>query len=434
MNKLQEILQRIQRMVDEALKEPLERAVAIGQMYEQIWNAAEKIDPWVWINDIYRDDDGTLFAILTSEGKLYRASITVESDTVTLGEMEPVVANFEPATRTRVIRQDDGRVRWVSISATAVLNRVGEIDSTDLFDNFVKRAEETGDYPVRMFYHQGDAFRTGQADFLARDGAAYITSGLYDADNPLADAEIGAIEREADYWGESIGYNPIGQPDLVEVAEDIKIPVYRDGIHEEISILPQEKAAALFTRVMEVKKRMKQDVKDALFKLFDNEEVAETFIASVDDANREISERQLIVREANDPTPDPDPAPDPEAAPVEREVELDEEVIGAIVAQVLAADVFTELAAQIAELTEAKSEVRSLRARLEEAEKSAEERLVALERSDEDKQREWVNDLPARSQVKVTYRPREANEEQEPTSGDIAKATLDKVPNMMGGK
>lgn len=74
--------------------------------------------------------------------------------------LHPPPSPFEPRhTHISVYRQADGRWRWFSISATSVLNRVGEIDSRELFDNFIRRFPEQNTKPFRTFYHKGEAAR-----------------------------------------------------------------------------------------------------------------------------------------------------------------------------------------------------------------------------------------------------------------------------------
>ena len=434
---IRQLWEGIQRVFEPHLEE--ERATNLGRLYglldSALYESAEH--ELAWLHDLYRDDDGSLFAITSERGKLYRVPLEFANDEVQMGEWVPVTEEFKPieaATRTRVIRQADGRHRWLSISCTSVLNRVGEIDSKALFDSFVAHAEETGEYPYRTFYHQGEALRTGEADFLARDGNTFITSGLYDEDNPLALAEIEAMARDADKWGESIGYLPTSAPEMVEVAEDVTIPVYNAGVMQEISTLPNDKAAAWFTtvRTQEVR-RMRPEVLDALRELVGDEELVEQFAALVDGTNREIEAGDLVSREADgeeEPAeeapeePTEEPAEEPE---IEREVALDEsavELITAQFAEMLAP--FTEkieaLEAQISALghahTEAGKETRQAREALD-------ERIKAVEATDEEKQRQWLADLPRREKLTVTHRPREANASDEEPSKPDPSAVLD---------
>ena len=408
------LLRSLWESIKQLFEPHLERATSFSSLYEQAAGALYSSNEMAWLHDLYRDDDGSMFVIASERGKLYRVPITASDEGVTLGEWLPVMEGFKPvaqATRTSVIRQADGRYRWLSISCTSVLNRVGEIDSQALFDSFVAHADETGEYPYRTFYHQGEALATGRADFLARDGDTFITSGLYDEGNPLAEAEIAALEREAALWGESINYMPTVSPVMFEVAEGINVPVYEAGKLREISFLPVDKAAAWFTtvRAQEVT-RMRADVLQALVELLDgDEERADEFAALVDGTNRAITEAGLVSREAEaeggpEPAPEPTEAPAQEAPAIEREVELDEAALALIAEQ------FAELLAPLTEkLEELESAMGDALRAAELSRETVGERLKALEIDEGEKKRQWLADVPRRETLKVTHRPREAN-------------------------
>lgn len=341
-----------------------------------------------------------------------------------------------------VHRQSDGRYRWIGVSAASVLNRVGEIDSRDLFDSFIAYAKETGDYPIRMFFHRGEQFRTGQADFLARDDNLLITSGLFD------DTEIGRAEAEArmsdpDYWGDSIGYLPMEEPEIVRVNE-VEIPVYRNGRLAEISTLPEARAASWFTNsnVTEVRRMMTEVEFEAFAKLFQgDEDQARAWLESnVDPTNRAIAEDGLITRDDGEaegkPEAEAPEAPEQEVEQPEvqeREIELDDAAVAEIARSV--EGLFTErteaalapISEQLTELVEAVQTMATNQADIG-------ERLEALEQDESDKQRKWVNDLPRRSKLNITYRPREAHrpeaeelEEQESLADKASKIWEQKV-------
>jgi len=422
MNPVRQLWNQIKAAFEPHLEE--ERAVGLGRLFNQLDLALyESSDHGMaWLHDLYRDDDGSLFAIASERGKLYRVGLEFNDEGATLGEWMPVSEEFKPVgetrTRTSVIRQADGRVRWLSVSCTSVLNRVGEIDSQALFDSFVEHARDTGEYPYRTFYHQGEALRTGQADYMARDGAVFITSGLYDDDNPLAAAEIVAMERGADRWGESIGYMPTAGPEMIEIADGVSIPVYTVGVIREISTLPNDSAAAWFTtiRTQEVR-RMRADVFKALLELVeDDEEKAKGFAALVDGTNREIADAGLVSRETGEgetqeppASETPDPAPEPPE--IEREVVLDQAAVDLITAQFAAMLApFTEkiegLEAQLSALTAGQSAAAD---EARQAREALDTRIKAVERNEDEKQRQWLADMPRRETLTVTHRPREAN-------------------------
>ena len=441
------------------------RAIGMMRVQEQIWALLqqESAEGWAYPIDVYIGDDW-IYTLVARGGKLYRVNLFLEGDELRLGEWQQVTELHPPIEQRMTIqRQADGRWRWLNISASAVLNRVGEIDSRQLFDNMARRAEESGEYPYRTFFHMGEALRIGQADYLARDGALYITSGVFD-DNPLAAAVVRAIQGEPDYWGDSIGYLPVGVPERVEVAEGVEVPVYSDGIHREISTLPENRAASLFTvpNVQQEVSRMRPDVLEALERLRDqhglDQSVIDGFVELADQTNRSIEDEDLITRDsADESAADEEQAPeqpegeDAETADVdedldeelqEREeqtetdldVELDEEAVQAIVDRLAEAPIFTELTQRLdlvqASLQEARDQLEASEGERAEVER----RLADLERDDEEKRREWLDDQPRRRTIRASYRPREVNQqensgkERESNLADEAEHTLARMP------
>jgi hypothetical protein len=406
---------------------PVARALGMRRLSDQLWEAlngsGDDLMPseWAWPLDVYVDGSD-LFAIYAQGGKLYRVDLAVSDDSLVIGEPVQVTEAFPPITqqaRFYVRRQADGRHRWLMIAATAVLNRVGEIDSTELFDSFVAHAADTGQYPRLDFYHLGSADPTawefGVADYLARDGVCYIASGLFDEDHPLARAVIAAAERDPGKWGASIEFRALGQTELILANPEVRIPVYRRGINTRISVVREADAAGLFTTLAVSKEvlRMRQEILEALADLYGNEEEARAFLEQfgqdVDRVNRTVEDEGLVYRTQEDAAPSAEadaPASGPPA-----EIELDDAAVAAIAEQVAQHPVVTQLATTIAQLqtqvetltqaeTQRTAKFDALLARLE-------QRLAAVERSDEDKQREWQADLPA-ARTKVTYRPRDA--------------------------
>ena len=473
---LRDAWQKLKGMITMALdgQEKLERmaqaerfrAIGTARLWEQVSYALAEEEVWAWLIDIYIGDAGT-YALVTREGKLYKIDLSLVGEEVGLGEWVQVTEIHQPvAQRMTVQRQADGQWRWLNISGAAVLNRVGEIDSMALFDNMIRHAEEGGEYPYRTFYHQGEAFKIGQADLLARDGALYITSGVFD-DNPLAQAVVRALQAEPEYWGDSIGYLPLGAPDMVEVAAGVEVPVYTDGIHREISTLPEKNAASLFTvpsvQQQEVS-RMNANVLAALERLRDkhglDQEVIDEFVDLADQTNRGIEDEGLITREGDQETEpetpveelDQEPESETDAEPQEREagepgpddgdgdleVELDEEAVDAIVDRVAESPQFVEITQRLDELQALVTELVAGQEAAEKArvarEKEIDGRLADLEREDEEKQRQWLEDQPRRRTVRVTHRPRQANQPGKGGNGpaatlaDNAQDTLDAMP------
>lgn len=476
-----------------------ERAMDLGTVFEQVYTQAwEKADQGsnCYLVSIYIEE-GNLYALMTEAGKLYRSPVLIDGSTATLGEgKEPVmveytaapeaaegeaVANAVPTERTKIMRVKDDqgreRVRWFSQSCTSVINRVGQIDSTRLFDSFIAHAKRTGEYPIRQFFHAGEAYRTGQTDWLGRDGFVYLTSGLFDIDEAtgqlttLAAAEVAAREANPDYWGESIGFDVTAPPVMLEVAGGIQIPMYVEGIHRETSCLPEHMAAALFTRTnQEVTRMLNQVQMQELVRLFGGDEAAAKawLEANPDATNRAIQSGQLIARtqpaidaaaaaavaEASQDQGE-DQADDEEvteeAAGQERasedleaddesdldedgqdqgpEIELDEPAIQAISEHVLASPQMTQMFQRIEQMAESQrlmSETATgVHTRLEQSIEILDERVEALSQDDHERAERYRADMPRRRPQAVTYRAREVRGEDEPRPmSEMADETL----------
>jgi len=319
--------------------------------------------------------------------------------------------------REMIIRQGDGKVRWLNVSATAVLNRVGEFDSRALFDNFIRRAGNDLSSVKRDFYHLGEFspdFILGDVDGLWRDDAVLISTGTY-RDTPLAQAIVRAITKDPTAWGDSIAYLPVGEPETTDV-NGTPISVYRDGVLQFIATLPEARAASELTATLIQEAPMKADILKALEGLELDETIRKRFADLVDTINGEAA--GLKTRAA--PAPDGNLILIPEptvitAAPAP--VVLDEALVGEIVRQMSTSEIMDSLKAAIATLQEAvlalsggaetaAAEVQVENAKTERALTAIAERLAALERTDEDKRRDYVADLPATPAVRATFRPR----------------------------
>lgn len=394
-----------------------ERAIPQPVLMQQIWDqvaalSASQSDETeyseYWLSDLYFDDVGALFVVLVNDGKVYRAPITVDGPTATLGSPEQVVFDFkptataeaEPETETvrgvHIARQTDGRYRWYGISGAAVLNRSGEIDTRALFDSmeaeFINQ-QARGEIVTRQFCHCGEAFRVGVVDFVAREGNFLITSGVYD-DTPLARAEVAARLANPDYWGDSIGFTAQADSvERVEVSDGITIPAYTSGILREVSTLPEQIAASHFTTQtvgQEIKRAMNKRAYEAFVKLWgDDEEAAKAWLAANPQAaERAVADAGMLTREA-------DAGPDPEAAPVEREdmpaepeempaseIEIGEAEMAQIAEAVAAMPYFKGLeeasAALAVRIGELESALADMQARMKPLEQSDEEKMARI--------------------------------------------------------
>lgn len=420
----------------------VEQALGIPDLYGQVATAAyeDEASNYAWLIDVYVGDSG-MFAVFSSVGKLFKVPVTVdtESNTATIpsfGDWEEVKEEFVPVNQVKssfkIRAQKDGTNRWFLIAGTTILNRNAQIDSSNLFDNMIKKCENGSEYPYLTFFHLGRAFQMGTCDYLARDGVALIASGVFD-DSNLAKAMIRSYESEPDYWGSSIGFLA-EEPEMIEIVQDVKLPVYNDGELVEISILPEKQACAIMTALRSTKEvnRMEKRVEEAIKKLADGDEtLAEEFISKVDDVNRSVTEQNLIHRSTEEETVTEEPVVEEEeiviGEPVTQEIEISDEVIQTIADKVLAA-VSEKLGGIQQAVEDLGKDVLSLHAIQIKQSKDVEAELTLLKRSDEDKLAELEKDQSAKivNKIRVTHRPtqRSQEDEEKPNFAEIASATL----------
>lgn len=420
------------------------RTIAYTQLYSQVQEqlnlqnqAALKPDGYGGMSidwneywqgmDVYYDDDGTMFLLAQRASKLFRFPIEVDGDAVTLGVPEEInLTGRSNASSFTVTRAADGTLRWFTIASAAVLNRVNSIDSTELFDNFIKRAEASGTYPQLSFYHHKETIDLGRADWLARSDYLYLASGTA-ANTPDGLAAMQALERDATdtEWGASIGFYPIGEPEMLEVTRGVFIPVYTDGINDEISIVREQDAASYYTRMnTEGDKFMRTHEKQALVLMF-GQARADEMEAEIDKTNRSIVQDDQIRREGDATvaavaTPAASaPATTVTATPAETVAATSQPSAQIFeVPEGMLAGISDAVAATLQPMLQGLQDtLAGLTPRLEALEtanrslsESTEARLVALEVDELGKKSAWLKDLPAAASLRqvVVVRPSES--------------------------
>lgn len=428
-----------------------QRSVMFDQAAQQIqdWSYAEPGRPW--ISSFYLEK-GALYGLFNDRGMLYRGKIDLDSDgqTVTIGTLEEVKHEFVPVVRSVTpasfvtIREADNRIRFFMTAGTAIVNRVGEIDSTKLYDDMIRRAEESGFYPTLDFWHLGEldrSFEFGQFDFLARDGAVYLGSGLLYENHPLAEAAVTATRENPDYWGASIEYvRPATRGYEIIVLGDWEIPVYTEGLNTRISLLPEYAAASWFTSYSVEERNVDPKKLEALKKLFGNNEQAfRDYLASIEGVNKEVRDKNLVTRSTEAAGTEEAVGTEPEGTPESEEsteeeqpvVELDQETVEAIV-EVARSRMAAELQGLQEAITGFTAQVSAILAE----QKTIADRLSAVEATDEEKQRSWINDLPSHKvkPVSVRFRPREQaatnGQPETVTAAAQASTVLSKLPKV----
>ena len=429
--------------------EPTERALMFDQVAQQLmeWTYAESGRPYFMT---FYLEQGALYGLFNDAGQLSRAAIDVDSDgqTLMVGAMQPVVHEFTPIARSAfyTVRQADGRTRFFMVAGTAIINRVGEIDSTKLYDDMIRRAEETGYYPKLDFYHLGEIdplFEFGQFDYLAREGVIYVGSGLFDEGHPLTSATERALKRNGEKWGASIEYyRPQNRGiEYVDLGNGLEIAAYTEGLNTRISLLPEVAAAAWFTSMFMEKRNMDERKLKALRELFEGDEAGfNAFVAKLTNVNKEVRDQGLVFRSADQPAGEQPQTEQPATeAPAHEDtvIELDDAAIAEIVKVArtqFESEVLTTVTANLNAITGNLAKLTEGQTALLAAFNGMQERIATLEQDDEAKQRTWLNDLPARAQgqTRVTYRPRvERAETGKPlTSADQAATVLNGLPKV----
>jgi hypothetical protein len=428
--------------------EPTERALMFDQVAQQLmeWTYEEPGRPYFMT---FYLEQGALYGLFNDAGQLSRAAIDVDSDgqTLTIGNMEPVIHEFTPIARSAfyTVRQADGRTRFFMVAGTAIINRVGEIDSTKLYDDMIRRAEETGYYPKLDFYHLGEIdplFEFGQFDYLAREGVVYVGSGLFDEGHPLTVATERALKRNAEKWGASIEYyRPQNRGiEYVDLGNGLEIAAYTEGLNTRISLLPEVAAAAWFTSMFMEKRNMDEKKLKALRDLFgDDEKGFNAFVAKLTNVNKEVRDQGLIFRSADQPAGEQAQTEQPatETPSQDTVIELDDAAIAEIVKVARSqfeSEVLTTVTGNLNTITANLAKLTEGQTALLAAFNGMQERIAVLEQDDEAKQRTWLNDLPAKAQgqTRVTYRPRvERAETGQPlTSADQAATVLNGLPKV----
>ena len=472
-NKLRDSFQKFASEFHKMFVSEEKRAASLDDLLWSIVDQVYNRSPMAWVNGFYMEGEN-MFVVIADDGKLYKAGISFSDNEATLDEeWQEVVIEFVPRDQktvsfgiqtvvenkrseyTTIFRNKDDRYRWISVSCSAVLNRSGAIDSRDLMDSFIKAIETGAEYPIRDFFHLGEQFRTGQADFVAREGYLLITSGLYDEDNELADREIKARLKDPDYWGDSIEFVATEEPEQLEVMDGVELTVYNKGVLVGISTLPEENAAALFTSQTNLEEvtRMNDREFAALVKLYDDdEEKAQAFLDGIEPTNRKVEDEKLVARNSKDPevdpeTEDPDETAESDEDDVEveakgedevvTELEIDEETLPALRDAIFDDERFQALLETPALIVALAGESSSFADQLAERDATIQElsdRLDGIERSDDEKKKEWSQDIgeKARNLVNVTYRPKrdKDNDDEAPVSDVDARVEkiLEVVP------
>lgn len=450
-----------------------ERAVSVSNIGNTVFDAF--LNEGAWLNDLYYEGD-EIFAVASMGGKLFRASVIIDDEKgdIELGEMIEVVTKFDPVSRTSFRTTKDGTIQMLAVSATSVINREGEIDSRDLFDSMINYMERTGKAIPRTFFHLGAQFRTGLITSMYRDDNVLMSITEFD-DSELAQREIATREKEPAYWGDSIEFDPVGDPEMLDVSDGITIPVYRAGIPIAVSTLPAEMASSHYAnrfsiQRQEVKRMTMEDrQKQALIdKFFDGDESeAEGWLKdNVSPINRQIEDTGQIARDADtesseeeaseeeesteeltDETSEEAEGSEEESSEEESEeteeteegnaeeviVEFDDSMAEGVAEAVIGSSAFGDfqkgLTDSVAGIQEAVEGLTGTVAELQASSVARAKDITQLKKLDEEKQEEWLADLPRNTGQKQRVNFRPSNNGEETAPGGEEERSMEDVAN-----
>lgn len=439
-------------LIDIQALSPKQRALAIDRIYQQLYKQLREYDDWSYPMSLYIEGSN-IFCTVAQSGMIFKVPLTIGNDTITMGDWTRVEETFTPVVEQsfRIRKMPDGKYRWTAIAGTTVLNRVGEIDSSELFDSFIEHAERTGEYPRLDFYHLGienpDMWEFGTADYLTREGCCYIASGTFDEDHPLAKATIQSCNKGELDWGNSVEFYASVKEELIAVNPEVKVPVYKRGRNSRISLVLEEDAAGLFTQYgisQEVNRAMDQKTTEKLTALYGGDsEGLQAFLSlfedQVDGVNRTIKDKNLVHRAQGDKTTDA-PAGDAAAATTDAaaeedtgddtEIVIDDETVGVIVAQVVQSKDIQAIVKGVAALQKMVGDMIVERDKDKKEISRLNGEVDNLNKDDNQKLQEKVQDLPRNRRTYITHRPREMNDalDGEPAMDAQANRTLNGIP------
>lgn len=200
-------------------------------------------------------------------------------------EVEAETKTVAPAFH--IIKQADGRYRWLAVSATAFEDREGEIIETKAIEEDVARADKDNDRgPLRLWHTPGAEI--GTCDFQAMEGRMLLESGLFD-DTDAGQKALAYVLKTTDKLGVSVGF--VYPESAFDGKSYSKIHIL------ERSLLPHDWAANPYTTFHALKEEHMDDARKAFFTSVVGDEIANTFISSAAEASKAL-EGQVAFKEA----------------------------------------------------------------------------------------------------------------------------------------
>lgn len=352
---LEQLIKKMRELLNQAEAiESKDRAKSVYDLFWQVdeifWAADEdEFGGFHWLIDVFADEGG-MFAITSSDGKMFRWPISLDgNDEIVLGESQQVRQDFPTVNQSiSVHRAANGHYYALALLSTSVLNKDGEIDSTALFDSFVDRFgtnylhEMPGGFAFtpreRVNFHHIDSVEAefGSIKSVYRSGVClWAVIEFDDTEMGRAVAETLAADEDGE-WGISIEFVfNLESNEFIEV-NGVRIRVFNEGTLHRASVVKNSKAAAWFTAIPAVAATMERDMKKEITDAIKSDltelvgdDLASSMVESAsahdDDINTRVAEEGMISRDADEESV-PGEADSAEDAVAEAEVELDVEV------------------------------------------------------------------------------------------------------------
>lgn len=339
---------------------------------------------------------------------LYQFPVTNDGVTVTVGEPTQVKQMFVAVQRSKedqpslaIYRDKDGTARFYATGSSAVMNKDGQFDSKSLYDSMIRNTEVYG-MPYLTLFHKGKQRKIGEIVGVRRVGPLYVGGGTFDK-GELPEAVIRAVEKDPSAFGISIGFFPTAAPKKERIG-GVETLIYTQGINEEWSILPQERACAWFTNI-KVERTVDKEFEQFMGKIFpDNPELAKKYGTDTEQRAAAVEGSGAVQRATEDAAATDATAaatPTPEVAAKDIHFELTDDAISAIAAKVVDSETIkTFLTTQTRSANDAAERDKVITAQAEVI-VALEKRIAALEKPELQKQREWQAEKPRGADSRV---------------------------------
>jgi hypothetical protein len=247
----------------------------------------------------YQKADGSKTSLLLKEGRRHSST---DQDAIQQIHDLSMKAGADCAL---MVKEVNGKARWVLLSTNAYQDRDGEIVSRKAQNKDTERMNADQNFgPLRLWHlgypdvekkEAGPGVDIGDCDYSQMFGKVRVESGTF-RNNRIA----AAIKGRADQWATSVGFfHPIDEPD-------------HDGVYHNIhtferSLLPRSKAANALTPLAAIVKENSMTTKEEkisqLSELLGSKDLAAEVLKQADATEKQAQERGLKYKEQQAPAP-----------------------------------------------------------------------------------------------------------------------------------